>query len=274
MPRPDLRTTAVVFPFDLFGNAGTGAGAQLLGDVLREVIADTHAETRAIRTTAFADRLRIVETDFNTPDAVAQWRATGQALARKTLAARERLVWLSGNHLGVLPVFDSLPPETLVVQFDAHLDIYHLRDCTKELSHGNFLRHLIAPHPSFVNLGSRDLFLMPRYIRQTFDEVYAAETIITDPARVQYELSNRVAAAPMLWLDLDVDVFDPVYLPAVHQPMPFGLDAPTMLKLLRPLLDHPNLLGISISEYDPGRDTRDQSLNLLGWLLEWLLLTW
>jgi hypothetical protein len=29
---------------------------------------------------------------------------------------------------------------------------------------------------------------------------------------------------------------------------------------------------MSISEFDPGRDRRDASLNLLGWLIEWLLL--
>ena len=30
--------------------------------------------------------------------------------------------------------------------------------------------------------------------------------------------------------------------------------------------------GMSISEFDPGRDGRDASLNLLGWLIEWVLL--
>jgi hypothetical protein len=29
---------------------------------------------------------------------------------------------------------------------------------------------------------------------------------------------------------------------------------------------------MSISEFDPGRDVSDASLNLLGWLIEWFLL--
>jgi agmatinase len=32
------------------------------------------------------------------------------------------------------------------------------------------------------------------------------------------------------------------------------------------------VVGFSISEFDPGRDVRDVGLNLLGWLLEYVLL--
>src|SRR5438477_195308 len=44
-----VRTKAVVFPFDLFGSGGTGTGAQLLGDALREMIDDTKKETKPVR---------------------------------------------------------------------------------------------------------------------------------------------------------------------------------------------------------------------------------
>ena len=33
-----------------------------------------------------------------------------------------------------------------------------------------------------------------------------------------------------------------------------------------------NVVGMSVSEFDPGRDVRDTSLNLLGWLVEYVLL--
>ena len=49
-----MKSTVVVFPFDQFGSGGTGAGAQLLGDAVREVIDDTEEETRPSR----ADVLR------------------------------------------------------------------------------------------------------------------------------------------------------------------------------------------------------------------------
>src|SRR5262245_29035891 len=100
----------IVFPFDTFGNAGTGAGAKLLGDVVREIIADTEAETRPTRQDVFRDNLTVEEFDFDTPAQVAAWRKTGRAVAKKALAGKEFTLWLGGNHLSVLPVYDELKP--------------------------------------------------------------------------------------------------------------------------------------------------------------------
>jgi len=46
------RATAVVFPFDLFGSAGAAAGAELLADELREILADNRRETVTTRARA------------------------------------------------------------------------------------------------------------------------------------------------------------------------------------------------------------------------------
>src|SRR5262245_6993865 len=142
-----MRSTVVVFPFDLFGGAGTGAGAQLLGDAVREVIDDTDRETRPTRADCLRGNLRVKELAFETMDEVTDWRTRGRQAAKAALKAGDFLVWLAGNHLGVLPVFEELPPGTLVVQFDAHLDVHAFHDTTRELSHGNFLRHLPEPRP-------------------------------------------------------------------------------------------------------------------------------
>src|SRR5688500_10202981 len=99
-------TTAVVFPFDLFGSAGTGAGAQLLGDVLREALDDTAAESRLTRPHAYAARLAIEEYPFETLEQVRDWRRTGREVARRLLGEREFVLWLAGNHLGVMPVYE------------------------------------------------------------------------------------------------------------------------------------------------------------------------
>jgi len=59
-------TTAIVFPFDNFGNAGTAAGAQLLGDFLNELIDDNAQEDRPMRPNAYADNVFLQETAFDT----------------------------------------------------------------------------------------------------------------------------------------------------------------------------------------------------------------
>ena len=69
-----MRIQAVAFPFDLFGSAGTGAGAQLLADALRELLADTRRETRPARADAFRDRVRVKEFVFETLAECEGWR--------------------------------------------------------------------------------------------------------------------------------------------------------------------------------------------------------
>src|SRR5579871_3257840 len=75
---PPVRTTAVVFPFDLFGSSGSGAGAALLGDELREVLADTRRERVATRARAYDGKVRLREFTFEALPAYQDWRGRGR----------------------------------------------------------------------------------------------------------------------------------------------------------------------------------------------------
>lgn len=263
--------TVVVFPFDLFGSAGTGAGATLLGDAVHEILDDTDRESRPCRADALRGTVKVTEHTFDALADVTGWRKRGRAAARAALKGRDFLLWLGGNHLAALPVLEELGASTLVVQFDAHLDVYSFHDTTEELSHGNFLKHFEGPRPRLVNVGHRDLFLTAEEIGETFEAVYSATDVAADAARVAAELRAKARAAKRVWIDLDCDAFDPGALPAVAGPLPFGLLPPTFLALFEAVWG-PNVAGMSITEFDPGRDARDQSLNLLGWLVEHVLL--
>ncbi len=260
-----------VFPFDLFGGAGTGAGAQLLGDAVREILDDTEEETRPCRADCLRGKVEVREFAFDSMVKVKDWRKAGRQTARQEIKADRFLVWLGGNHLSVLPVLEELGRESLVVQFDAHLDVYSFHDNTKELSHGNFLKHFETPRPRLVNVGHRDLFLTPKEIAETFEAVYSANDVAADANRVAAELRAKADDAKRVWIDLDCDAFDPAAMPAVQLPLPFGLAPASFLKLLDAVWSE-KVVGLSVSEFDPGHDIRDTSLNLLGWLLEWVLL--
>jgi agmatinase len=159
-----VKTSVVVFPFDLFGSAGTAAGAQLLADALREMFADNKREKMPTRAAAYTDKVRLKEFTFETLADYDDWRRLARQAIHQAWRKNEFLLWITGNHLGTLPVYDELAADaghTLVVQFDAHLDIYNLSDCTAELSHGNFLLHCAARLPALVNLGHRELLLRP-----------------------------------------------------------------------------------------------------------------
>jgi agmatinase len=183
------------------------------------------------------------------------------------------LLWVTGNHLGALPVYEELGSRagSLVVQFDAHLDIQQFADSTPRPSHGNFLLHAKGPLPEIVNVGHRDLLLAAEAVKATYRATFPAEQLAVDPAPILRQLRQRAARAERVFLDIDCDVFDPAFFPAVSHPLPFGLAPADFLRLLDAAWND-KVAGIAISEFDPGRDRDDRSLAILVWLLEYVLL--
>jgi agmatinase len=268
-----VSTGVVCFPFDLFGSAGTSQGATLLADAVREMLTDTRRETRPCRGRAYDGQVRVREVAFDEPTDYTRWLERGRQAVRQAWTRGEFLVWLSGNHLGVMPVYEELggTPGGLVVQLDAHLDLYHLRDIAPRPTHGNFLRHLSGPPPAIINVGHRDLFLPADEWRPYYHSVYPSDHVAADPSGVDRGLRKAAKAAARVVLDLDCDALDPSCFPAVSHPMPFGLPAQTLLALTEAVWSD-RLAGVCISEFDPGRDRDDRALSLLVWWLEWLFL--
>ena len=175
---------------------------------------------------AYTEHVRLREFTFENLEDYADWRKKGRQAVRQALRAGDFLVWVAGNHLGALPVYDELAAQAdgvLVVQFDAHLDIHHFRDTTTELSHGNFLLHCAGPLPRLVNVGHRELLLPADHVSRTYHETFPAADLAVDPAPAVERLRRAAADAGRVFIDLDCDVFDPAYFPAVSQPVPFGL---------------------------------------------------
>jgi arginase family enzyme len=269
-----LKTSAIFFPFDLFGSGGTAAGVGLLADELREVLADNKRETAVTRARAYTNHLRLREISFEKIDDYSGWRQQGRSLVRSVLRQGDSLLWVSGNHLGALPVYDELSGQgesVMVVQFDAHLDIHQFRDCTSELSHGNFLLHCDGPLPPLVAVGHRDLLLPADHVGRHFRHTLSSAEIAVDASAAASRLREWTARVERIFVDIDCDVLDPVFFPAVSQPVPFGL-SPTLLLALLEVIDPARFAGLCLSEFDPGRDRDDRSLATLVWLIEYLLL--
>jgi agmatinase len=272
LPGSDVKTSAIFFPFDLFGSGGTRAGAELLADGLREMLADNRREKVPTRARAYAGKVRVSEVSFDRLDAYQGWRETGRKAVREALDRRDFLIWSAGNHLGTLPVYDELAgTDTLVIQFDAHLDVYNLSDCTEELSHGNFLKHCAGPLPRLVNVGHRDLLLRPSYVKTWFHRTFSAAELAIDPGPALAEIASLCKEAPRVFLDLDCDVFDPAYFPGSAHPQPLGISSQLFLRFLDAAWSE-RVIGLAISEFDPARDERDRSLATLLWLIEHVLL--
>ena len=265
-----MSTLMVFAPFDLFGNGGAGAGAQQLADAMREMLADNRQEKKPARARAYRGKIRLKEFTFETLDHYQKWQREARQTAKQALTRKQFLFWIGGNHLSALPALEELSSDSVIMQFDAHLDIFNLTDCTPHPSHGNFLLHAEKSLPPIIHVGNRDLFLPRDHVRKHFRETIPATAVANSFESVLLRLRNAVGRK-RVWIDIDCDVLDAAFFPATGQPLPFGLTPQQLLRCLDAVWSE-RVAGVSISEFAPARDRDDQSLELLVWLMEYLLL--
>ena len=246
----------------------------MLSDAFEEMLADNKRERKPTRARAYAGKVRFEEFTFDTLADYQKWRERGRRAIHSALERGDFLLWITGNHLGALPLYDELSAaskDTLVIQFDAHLDIYNLSDCTSELSHGNFLLHPEAPLPPIVNVGHRELLLRPEYIAKHFLQTFGGAELAIDPQPALNAVRRLSGEAGRVFLDLDCDVFDPAYFPGAAHPLPFGISPQLLLRFIDTVWSE-KVAGLVVSEFDPARDQNDHSLATLMWLIEYVLL--
>jgi arginase len=110
-----------------------------------------------------------------------------------------------------------------------------------------------------VLLGHRPAGLHPDVARENarldpaIHALTAPEVRDRGPALVGNDAAARLAGRPA-WLHIDLDVLDESVLPAVSYPQPLGLDWDELVALARPLVAGPNLLGVSVADFNPDRD--------------------
>jgi arginase len=73
------------------------------------------------------------------------------------------------------------------------------------------------------------------------------------------------------WIHIDADVLNPAVMRAVDRPEPGGPTPDELVALLKPLVDHPAALGLSLAVYDPALDPDRSGARQLVELVERLL---
>jgi arginase len=89
---------------------------------------------------------------------------------------------------------------------------------------------------------------------------FAGSRILT--ATTADQVLTRIGSRPF-FVHLDVDALDPAIMPFVDSPTPGGLSKGEMTDLLRPLVRHPNAIGMEVTIYDPRDDSDGRGAALL-----------
>jgi arginase len=191
----------------------------------------------------------------------------------KVLEAGERPLVLGGDCTLLLGVFRALPRGTGLWFVDGHADYFDGESSPTGEAADMDLAILTGYGPpgllerdepllepaAVILLGHRPAELHPDVARENarldpaIHALTAPEVRKRGAARVGSDAAARLAGRPA-WLHLDLDVLDEGVLPAVSYPQPLGLDWDELVALVRPLVGAPNLLGVSVADFNPDRD--------------------
>ncbi|HEY3155154.1 MAG TPA: agmatinase [Candidatus Eisenbacteria bacterium] len=158
---------------------------------------------------------------------------------------------LGGEHsLTIAPVraLRDRYPELSVLQLDAHLDLRAEYQGTK-LSHASVMRRIRELKVPTVAVGIRSVS------REEADYVHAERA----PVFLAREIRERGLPVDAImaklrnpvYVTIDLDAFDPAYVPGVGTPEPGGLTWEEGLRLLRAVCERRQVVGCDIVELNP-----------------------
>ncbi|MCX7919584.1 MAG: agmatinase [bacterium] len=172
--------------------------------------------------------------------------------ARELIQQNKFLVSLGGEHsitLGLVRAFKRKYPKLTVVQLDAHADLRPQFEGTK-FSHACVMRQIRNLGIPTVGLGIRSYSQEEAvYIKKQRNRcIYSARDLKQNP-----ELFSEIIAAlsSPIYVTIDVDVFDPAYVPGTGTPEPDGLDWETITGFLRQLTNSVDIIGFDVVELSP-----------------------
>ncbi len=272
-PGAMARLVIIEAPLDCSG-AGRGeerAPAALRAAGLLERLGATDVREAAIR---IRDTRRDRATGVIAAQAIRRATRAIAAHVREVLEAREFPLVVGGDCTLLLGVFQALPPGSGLWFVDGHADFFDGEtsptgeaadmDLAILTGHGPsaLLDHeesLLEPG-AVVLLGHRPDDVHPDVARENARIDPAIYALTAPDVREQHPAQVGADAAAQLegrpaWLHLDLDVLDEGVFPAVSYPQSLGLGWDELAELVQPLVAAPNLLGVSVADFNPDLDT-------------------
>lgn len=181
-------------------------------------------------------------------------------------------VILGGEHTLTLASASKIPRDTILVIFDAHLD---LRDeyMDTRVNHTTWLRRLIEEKPDLGTLiiGARAYL---REERECAEEngikIITSCEINEDFHKSCEKISKIISGSDKIYLSIDIDVLDLGYAPGVGNPEPWGISPAHLFQLIR-LVSSRELVGVDVVEVNPLFDNGESTANAVYAVYEALL---
>lgn len=187
--------------------------------------------------------------------------------AEDVLKAGKKWAGMGGEHLVTAPVIEAYAkqyPDLLLIHFDAHAD---LRDeyLGEKLSHATAIRRAID-HLSPQQLLQIGIRSGPQ---EEFEWMVQHQTLMTNTDQFAQRLKQHLHRP--VFITIDLDVFDPAYLPGTGTPEPGGISFMDFLSWLKPMKGL-NVVGFDVLELSPHYDPSEKSTILAAKVIRELLL--
>jgi len=174
-----------------------------------------------------------------------------ESVTRELLSRGLAPAILGGEHLLTYGAYRAMPKGTLLLLFDAHLD---LRDeCNgQRLSHATFLKRLTeeVEVDNIICVGAR------AYSKPEWEHAKKLGLkIVFQEALGELRNMRPLFRSKGVYVSIDLDVLDPAFAPGVGNPEPWGITPAELFEAIY-LLENCRIVGFDITEltplYDPG----------------------
>jgi len=250
-----LQTIIIPIPYEATasGEKGTKKGPKAVIEMLNNQIEDYD---RFVKTTTRS------KVDFKILDELQVQNLKPEEMVKIVKQTIDKIesnnfpIILGGEHSVSIGAIESLKEkykELTILQIDAHLDLreddsdYNPKNPSK-LAHCCVMRRVRDFGCSTVQVGIRTMY--------SGELNYAKKEKILDkifecPVKFKPEEIVKAINSKNVYITIDVDGFDPAYMPGTGTPLQGGLDWYFVIELLKNIFEKKNVVGADIVEVSP-----------------------
>lgn len=161
-------------------------------------------------------------------------------VSKKLFKDKKIPIFIGGDHSISIPIMKNLGKDVTIFHLDAHLDMRESYKGNKH-SHATALYEASSTH-NVVHFGIRTA------CEEELDNVELFNNKILNSFDTETLLNNL---GEKVYITLDVDVLEPIYMPATGTPEPLGISYGNLLNILIDICNNKNVVGIDIVELSP-----------------------